>query len=267
MKNSNFNQYLSIWILFFGFVIVFKPCQLQAQPDITWRVGLNAPSLSDDETNIFARDYKSNPSLEVAFGLDFSLSERLSVNPEIVYTTRSGKRQGVQPIPSNALPQEFRQIIGEGTVLFADFTTVSSPSYLDFPVILKYRFTNPSQRFTFFLEGGFQIGFLLNAKLNTSGNSTIFLDEGGDNALPLPPPIPTGFEFNFNRTENRSDILHKINYGIQYGLGMEYAFISDSKLLIDIRVAQGVKSIQKNPDFGRSKVGGVVFSIGYITPF
>ena len=266
MKNLTLFKFLQI-LAVASLTVMITANSVLGQMDLSMRVGLNAPSLSDDETNIFARDFNSNISLEVALGLEMPISSRLTFHPELVYTTRSGKREGVQPIPSNALPPEFGQLLGNETVLFADFNTVSSPSYFDIPLILKYYLTNPEKKISFYVEGGFQFGFLLNAKLNTSGNSPIYLDENGNNLLPLPPPIPEGFAFDFSRTENRSDILHSLNYGIQYGLGLAYNTTSDARVILNIRVAQGLRSIQRDPAFGRTKVGGVVFSLGFATPF
>ncbi|NNE98588.1 MAG: PorT family protein [Pyrinomonadaceae bacterium] len=222
--------------------------------------GISIPQLSGGDDNILSRDFKSRVAPNFGAFVEIGVTEKFSVQPEVNFAGQGGKRTGVQPITQAppGLPP-----LPPGAFFFGDFENTAELNYLEVPVLAKYKFSAEEDKPRVYVNGGMFYGRLLTAKTKTSGSSTIFLDEGGQMPLLLPPagtPLPP-IDFTAN-TDIKNDV-NKNNFGITGGGGIEFPF-GKNYLVIDARVSRGLRSIQRDTlANGNSKTGNLVISVGY----
>ena len=244
MKNSKF-----IIVTVF---LVATSAMLAQDSKFGFRAGLNIPSLTQREDNIFADGFESVPGLEIALMGEFGLTENWSLKSELIFTTRGGERNELQPIPPANVPPELAAQLPPGRTPYANYNNESNPRYLEIPVMLSYGF---GDQWRFYMNAGPYIGILLSAKQKTSGNSAIFLDSQGQ--MPVSPVI------SFEAEEDVKDDLENINFGIQAGIGALRKLNEKHELFFDVRGSRGFIPIQKDENLGETVVGGLVLSLGY----
>lgn len=223
--------------------------------------GLSLPSLSDNSTNIYSEKYKSYSSYEAGLFATYMLSSSFSLQLEANYTIKGGVRKGLQPIPVNSLPLGLGALIPSGTILYGDFENKSELEYLELPVLLKSNLYDFGEKWKLNVNVGPYVGFLLNATQKTSGSSAIYLDSLGVQTVPGLPEIP------FDAETDVKDQLRTVNFGFVGGFEIIRKLSSNSELLLDIRGSYGFIPMQKDEAYGKSKIGSVVFSLGYAYKF
>jgi hypothetical protein len=250
--------------IFFVFVYIsLISGSIYAQDDkqnyIGVKGGISIPKLSDNNENELAKDFKSRVAPNFGVFVELGVTERFSIQPEINYAGQGGKRIGIQPLTQTppGLPP-----LPNGAFYYADFKNTAELSYLEVPVLAKYKFGN-KEKPKFYVNGGVFYGRLLSAKTKTSGSSTLYLDADGQIPVLLPPngePLPP-IPFDAT-TDIKNDVNHN-NFGITGGGGFEIP-VGKNYFLIDARVSRGLISIQKDTlRNGNSKTGNLVISIGY----
>ena len=253
MKNSKF-----IIVTVF---LVATSAMLAQDSKIGFRAGLNIPSLTQREDNIFANGFESVPGLEIALMGEFGLTENWSLKSELIFTTRGGERNEFQPIPPANIPPELAAGLPPGVIPYANYNNESNPRYLEIPVMLSYGF---GDQWRFYVNAGPYIGILLSAKQKTSGESAIFLDSQGQQPLVIPTPAgPIPISSSFDAEEDVKDDLENINFGIQGGIGVLRKLNEKHELFFDVRGSRGFIPIQKDEFLGETVVGGLVLSFGY----
>ena len=228
---------------------------------IGFRVGLNIPSLTQREDNIFADGFESVPGIEIALMGELGLTDHWSLKSEIIYTTRGGERNEFQPIPPANIPPELAAQLPAGTIPYATYNNESKPRYIEIPVMISYGF---GDKWRFYVNAGPYIGILVSAKQKTSGESAIFLDPKGQ--IPVTVDTPGGpvvIMSSFDAEEDVKDDLENINFGIQGGIGILRKLNEKHELFFDIRGSTGFIPIQKDESLGETVVGGLVLSLGY----
>lgn len=241
------------------FVFVLMTIQLSAQSSVnrdnkfTLGIlgGLNIPQLSGGKNNELSRDYTSR--LGEVFGLttSYSLSSKLALRVDALYSSEGGKRNGMQAIDAAS----FNPQAPAGTYLYANFKNESILNYLEFPVMVKYSIpiSNPSK---FYINLGPYVGFLLNAKEKTSGTSLVYLDRAATSPVPQLPAQ------SFDASTSTTSSIHPVNVGLTGGIGVNHT-LGMGNVFLDVRGAYGLTVVQKNKVDGSSHTGSLLIAIGY----
>ncbi|MFD2823764.1 porin family protein [Lacinutrix iliipiscaria] len=220
--------------------------------------GLSLPSLSDNSDNIYTQDFKSYVSFETGLFAEYGFSDLLSLQVELNYTVKGGERTGSQPIPAAQLEGQLPPDIAlpSGTVLYAEFNNKSALEYIEIPILAKFTF---GEDWKFFGNIGPYAGFLVGATQKTSGTSNISADIPGVGFLPNLLPD----EVSFNAETDVSDSIKNFNFGGIAGIGVIKTVSSHSEILFEVRGTYGFIPVQEDETFGESRIGSVVFSLGY----
>ncbi len=237
------------------------------------KVGYSLGNLTSIETNIYTEDYESTSGIDFGLTAEFELTKLISIQTELNYTSRGGKRNGMQPVTGNALTEElnmFLPFLGQPTIgsenpLYAEFDSESKLKYLEVPVLAKFGW---GDNFRFYGEIGPYVGILLSAKQETSGLSQFYYDAVGTQPIQIPIDGDLGnlVELpaqSIDAETNIKDDLKTVNFGGIVGIGIIKSISDKSEVYFDARGAYSFNSIQIKDDFGKSHIGGVIFSLGY----
>ena len=274
--------------LFFALLVLAQVTY--AQVTIGGKVGYSIGRIADNSDNIYTEDFKSTDGIDFGATVEYKISELFSLQTEILYTQRGGKRDGLQPIPTDNLESalaenglslealnQLVQLQGRGPVtnedpLYADFNNVSELEYIEIPLLAKFGWGTD---WRFYVEGGPYVGFLISATQVTSGDSQFFLDSSGNTPLGVPnpfydpqdpsfgPPFIPLPEQSFDASTDVKDDLNSTNFGIHAGAGLIRQLNEHHQLYLGFRGSYGFQSLQKDSTFGESKIGALVFSLGY----
>ena len=261
-----------------------------AQVTVGGKVGYSIGRIADNSDNIYTEDFESTDGIDFGATVEYKISELFSLQAEILYTQRGGERDGLQPIPTDNLEgalvengltlealNQLVQLQGRGPVtnadpLYAEFNNVSELEYIEIPVLAKFGWGTD---WRFYVEGGPYVGFLISATQVTSGDSQFFLDSNGNQPLGVPnpfydpndpsfgPPFIPLPEQSFDASTDVKDDLNSTNFGIHAGAGLIRKLNEHHQVYLGFRGSYGFQSLQKDSTFGESKIGGLVFSLGY----
>lgn len=275
-------------IIFISLMILAQ--MAYAQVKIGGKAGYSIGRIADNSDNIYTEDFKSTDGVDFGVLVEFPLNDLFSLQGEILYTQRGGKREGLQPIPTDNLEgalaenglslEQLNQLVqlqGRGPVtnsdpLYADFNNISELEYIEIPVLIKLGWGND---WRFYVEGGPYVGFLISGNQVTSGDSQFFLDSRGNNPLGVPnpffdpndptfgPPFIPLPEQSFDATTDVKSDLNDVNFGIHAGAGLIRKLNEKHEVFLGFRGSYGFTALQRNEEFGESHIGGLVFSLGY----
>jgi hypothetical protein len=274
--------------LFFALLILTQVTY--AQVTVGGKVGYSIGRIADNSDNIYTEDFESTDGIDFGATVEYRISELFSLQGEILYTQRGGIREGLQPIPTDNLEgaledndlslEQLNQLVqlqGRGPVtnsdpLYAEFNNTSELEYIEIPILAKFGW---GDEWRFYVEGGPYVGFLIGATQVTSGDSQFFLDSSGNTPLGVPnpfynpedpsfgPPFIPLPEQSFDASTDVKDDLNDTNFGIHAGAGLIRKLNEHHQVYLGFRGSYGFTSLQKNEEFGESKIGGLVFSLGY----
>jgi Outer membrane protein beta-barrel domain len=238
MKGIMKKTFLSLFA-FFLLAAGYSP--VKAQTSLGILVGPSVPNLSGGSNEI-SQDYVSRLALHLGITVEHDLSERFSIQPEIIFDQQGGQRNGLQPFPSPV-----------GGYDYADFKNASILNYIEVPVLLHYKFGSRQLRYQ--VNAGPYFGYLLSATQKTSGTSAIYADK---NLTPLPVPPQS-----FDATTDVTDSINRFNVGIQGGVGIAYPFSESQNLSLEIHGLYGLTNIQRYAVDGTNHTGNLLISMGY----
>lgn len=237
------------------------------------KAGYSLGKLQNSTENIYTEDYESVSGFDIGLTFEFKITDLISMQPEINYTQRGGVRSGLQPVGENELSQQlnmFLPFIGLPAItnenpLYATFESESDLQYLEVPALVKFGWGND---FRFSVAVGPYVGILLKATQRTSGNSQFYLDADATNPVFIPgpdgqPPFTVLPEQSLDAKTDIKDELKTVNFGGIFALGASKKLGTKSEVFVDARASYSFNSIQINDDFGKSNIGGVIFSLGY----
>ncbi|MCK7591444.1 PorT family protein [Subsaxibacter sp. CAU 1640] len=204
--------------------------QLGSAQNVTWGVKAGA-NLSNLNTDLDSEKYLLG--FHVGGLAEIPLGAKFSIQPELLYSLEGAK-----------LEDEF-SFEDEGITYGLDFKEEVKLSYLQLPVMFKYRMTD---KFSF--EAGPQVGYLLNAK--SEYDSTLRV--GGDT-------------FSDSGSEKIKDQVKSIAFGVNFGLGYQFT----NNMFIQGRYHLGLSDLddtdsnleEDDVDRGSVKNRSFQVSIGY----
>jgi len=237
------------------------------------KIGYSLGKLSNENSNIYTQDYESVSGVDWGFMIEFQQTEHIAIQTEINFTQRGGKRTGLQPVTGNELSDQLNlflplidmPLVTDENPLYANFENESDLNYLEVPVLAKFGWGND---FRFYTEIGPYVGILLNATQRTRGTSQFYFDAQAANAIFVPNPNgqPQFVELPaqpLDADTKVKDDLRTVNFGGIVGVGAIKRIGGNSELFFDARASYSFGAIQFYEVFGKSHIGGVIFSIGY----
>jgi len=261
-----------------------------SQIKIGAKVGYSMGSLVDGSDNIYTDGFESVSGIDAGLLAEFSISELFSIQTELNYVSRGGERIGFQPVPVEPLDQLLKDNgfsisllnsllkqygmdeITDENPLYANYGNESKLKYLELPILAKFGWGTD---WRFYVNGGIFFGFLLNAEQITSGSSTFYLDSKGDEIFKIPNPLydpenPGGQpqfvvvpEQSFDANTEATDALFRYTGGVQAGAGVIKRIYEQHEVFFDMRASYSFIPLHFDETFGKSKVGGIIFSFGY----
>lgn len=233
--------------------VLFAAANAQEEGDVHvgFKGGVSVPNLVGGGDNEVTRDYKSRTDYNFGAYVEYRVSPRFSIQPELNFAPQGGKRDGIQPI-TRALPGLPPP---PGQYYYGNFKNTAKLYYLETPVLFKYTQKRDGARM--FVNAGPYAGFLLKARQETRGTSPLFIDGNG---TPFPLPVPP---VNFDADTDVTDNLNRFNVGLTGGGGVQFP-VGKNYFFVDARAAYGLRTLQKNTATdGESKTGYLLFSFGY----
>ena len=184
--------------------------------------GLNVSTISVSGNK--SVDLKTSPAIGFLIGgvAEFKLNEKISIQPELLYSTHSGK-------------QSYKDFF-LGSIQTYDYTQTVTLSSISLPVMVKYNFTKNIS-----IEAGPQIGYLLSARSNftfVTANATI----SGNGDLSNSQTLVFSSQANKSVNLTHDYQLTKLSFGLN--LGGTYSL--DNGLFLQARYNLGLTSFSKN---------------------
>nr|WP_314839892.1 porin family protein [uncultured Flavobacterium sp.] len=171
--------------------------------------GLNLATFAGDTDGL---DLKSKAGLNVGGFVEVKLSEKVSLQPELLYSMQGAKTDDFEVVVDNQI------YTGDVSI---------NLSYLNIPVMMKYY---AAEKFN--LEVGPQIGFLLSAKTVAKVNSNEAEEDVKDNFESVDFGLNFGAGYDFTKN---------ISAGLRYNLGL--ANIGKTEAGDDSKITNSVLSL------------------------
>ncbi len=241
--------------LFLATVLMAGGTALANQVQVGLHAGLSVPNIRGGK-GIYSQGFRSRTGPFFGIFADYQFETHFSLRAEINYASQGGKRGGMQPITID-LPG---LILPPGTILYADFYNEAILDYIEIPMLLELGWGSKPH---FFLNAGPYIGFLIKAKTVTKGSSSIYLDQGKQFPLLLPPyyqPLPP---VSFDATTDVKNDINDINAGVAGGGGVAIS-LGPGSIVVQFHFSWGMTNIQRNAAvYGEDQTGALVFTLGY----
>ncbi len=219
--------------------------------------GLSLPNLTSSGGSDVSKGYKTISGPDFALVSDYSLSEKLSLETSLEWSTQGGQKSGLQTIPASPELIQFFPPGSDAKYLYANFTSTVRLQYLMLPVLLKYNMNiGNSGNWKFYFDGGLFGGLLMEAKASAAGSSKVYFDKNETQQV-------GNVTVEFDSTGNIKNQLHKGNFGIEGNLGLLYQFKTIS-VFAEGGGNYGFIDLQKNSQNGINHTGSLIFRIGML---
>ncbi|GAA4320405.1 porin family protein [Compostibacter hankyongensis] len=258
---------LCLWSLCLGLLAGARTSHAQQATYIGVKGGISIPNLSSGSggENDWNKNYTSRVGPYFGALAEFQFSPLFSLQPEINYAAEGGKRSGKQPF---TVPDEYKEMFQQAfpgrDYVYADFNNVSRINYLQVPVMGKFNFSlSRNGKLKLFAQVGPYIGFLVSAhQIVHSDHVKVYINE--DDPDPLPDQAVETFfgSTKLDTSINARDELHKVNWGIQGGIGLSLD-CGRGKFFIEGGGNYGFMDIQKGDEHGKNHIGAATILAGY----
>lgn len=237
---------------------ILVPCGA-AQTRLGVICGLSVPNLSGGSNEI-TQDYRSRLAPHFGITVERDIGGHFSLQPALVFDGQGGQRTGLQPITSTSLPP-----LPSGGYYYADFKNTSVLNYIELPMLVRYRIGAGALHFQ--VNAGPYVGYLVGATQKTSGTSAIYVDR---NRTPLEIPVPPDYTQmapvppqSFDASTDVMDSIHRMNAGIEGGVGMDLDLTAAHTLSLEVHGLYGVTNIQRYAEDGTNHTGNLLVSLAY----
>ena len=234
-------------------------CQITnaQQMALGFRGGISIPNITSagSDQNPLNTGYSSRLGPEFSVFAEFKISELFSLQPMIEYSSQGGKKNGLQAFPTPDILAASYPPGTAPTYLYANFNSEAKFNYLMIPILAKFGHTFHESPWRIYGDVGPFVSLLLSAKQVTSGQTEIYTDPAGTQALPF------GSQ-SFDATNDIKDQLNSTNFGVEGNIGLNYAF-GLNNLFIEIGGNYGFVNIQKGTANGKNNVGAATIVLGY----
>jgi len=220
--------------------------------------GISIPDLKASGDNPVSKGWSSRLGPYAGAIAGLKLSERFSLQAELNYASQGGKNNGPQAIPTSEFTQYIPDTVTVPAYVYANYKSVAKLNYIELPVLIKLNFSL-NQAVSFFVNVGPYAGYLINAKIVTSGSSKIYFDENLTQTIPFFQET-----ISFDQTTDIKSELKKLNYGIQGGLGFDFKISDKSKIMVTSGGNYGLVKIQKDKSTGENNTGAATVTLGYM---
>jgi hypothetical protein len=234
-----------------------------AQMEVGVFGGISVPNLSSSgsENNPLNTGYNSRLGPDFGLVREYHFSKLFSIEDKIEYSAQGGKKDGLQSLATP--PQLAAYFQSQGmqapTYLYANYKSEARLNYLRLPVLAKLGWDFGQQgNFRLSVAAGPFLSILLSAKQVTSGESEIYMDPEGQQALP-------GGSQSFDQTTSIRSQLHKVNFGADGNIGLAYLFGPGkvNKIFVEAGGNYGFINIQKGSANGKNNTGAATLLLGY----
>ncbi|HLX92128.1 MAG TPA: outer membrane beta-barrel protein [Puia sp.] len=220
----------------------------QAPNFIGVKGGLSIPNLTSgsNNQNPLSNGFSSRTGPDFGIFGEHFFNNWFSLQFEVDYSAQGGKHNGLQAItdPFGSNPPYF----------YANFKNQARLNYLLLPILAKG--TLPlAEKWEFFMDAGVFAGFLLSAKIVSSGMSPIYADPKGQEEV-------DSNAVNFDNTQNIKSSIHSFNLGFAGSVGFAY-MCGHGKIFIEAGGNYGFINIQKYAADGTNYTGAATIHIGY----
>ena len=234
--------------------IAIHQVEAQAPFYLGLKGGISIPNLTAGGGSPVSKGYSS--ILGPYFGVfaEQGLSKHFSLQVELNYDAQGGKKNGVQAIPTSQFAQYFPPGFTPPEYFYATFSSTAHLNYLELPILVKYKLPI-GKGWKFDIDFGPYVGYLIHAKDITKDSSMIYFDEQETQ------PFPAGKQ-NFAGNQDITDQVHRFNFGIQGGIGLEHA-CGHGYLYLNVGGNYGLINIQKYAEDGKNNTGAATLAVGY----
>jgi hypothetical protein len=222
--------------------------------------GLNIPKLTGGGGNPLSEGWASRSGYAFGLTLHWNTGSHFGWQADLLYSSEGGKRDGMQAFAGSS----FNPQLPDGTYLYANYDNESILNYFEIPVMAKYSI-NLSKSSKLYVDLGLYVGFLLNAKQETSGSSIVYADAAGTHPVTVNPQTGQSFPVPFNASTDVTSDINTVNFGLTGGIGFSQG-VGFGDVFLDIRGAYGLTSLQKDSKNGSNHSGNLLLAVGYSIP-
>ena len=222
--------------------------------------GFNIPQLTGGGGNPLSENWKSRQGGAYGLTLNWNTGTHFAWRADVLYSSEGGQRNGMQALAGNS----FNPQVPAGTYFYANYNNESILNYLEIPVMAKYSFSL-SKSSWLYIDFGPYVGFRLNDTQKTSGSSIIYADAAGMQPITVNPQTGQPYAAPFDASTDITKQINPVNFGLTGGLGFTQN-IAFGMIVLDVRGAYGLTTIQNNPDNGDNHIGNLLVSLGYSIP-
>lgn len=217
--------------------------------------GISIPNLSAGGANPVSSGYSSIEGPYFGAFAEFGLTHHFSIQAELNYVAQGGQKNGQQAIPSADFAADFPPGYQAPEYFYANFKSKARFNYLELPILAKFTFSLGGP-WKFLVDAGPYVGYMLNGKNITSDSSNVYADQGESEELPIGKQ-------SFYANSSITDDLHRFNFGIKGGVGLEYFVHHCGYIYLELGGEYGIINVQKGTVNGKNQTGAATAALGY----
>ena len=195
------------------------------------------------------KNYGFAPGYNVGLTGSYGINDMFSIVAGVNFAYLNSERKDMQPLLSNSPLQN------PNYPLYASFKKTESFDYFEVPAMIRI---TTGRKVKFYVNVGPYIGFIANARVETSGRSLLYRDLSGQ--------LPEGSNntmYSMDGSQNTTSSVNAVNFGLTGGLGVGYTF-GKSTIVFDARYDIGLSNIRANTAVnGRNNLQTIMAGLGY----